>query len=385
MVAASTLKKYIDRCENVLSTSDKQEARNLIKEIVTVFRTEYNGITHGLEMYSRAMQTSYYTRDYLHDIELLQARLQKELEALEFTSSTPKQLDEHGKKLFISHATNDKEYVDVLVKLFESLGFREDDIICSSIPPYCIPLDNNVYEWLANEFQHSDIHMIFALSKTYYTRPTCLNEMGAAWAMKHKWTGLLLPGFDFSEIAGCIDPSQVSIKLDDNDKATLIFRLGELKDNLIEEFELRPVSPEFWERKRNDFIKQIDEVTQKKRDKALEEIDQDNTRATLEMEDMILLVYSVEKGNGQIMMTNSIARSGVLITIQDLEFPSEDSARESARWKSSLENLERIGLIEKTGTKGYLFVVTDQGYKEATRIQKKCKIDTDKNPYEYLK
>ena len=100
------------------------------------------------------------------------------------------------------------------MNLLESLGFREDEIICSSIPPYCVPLDNNVYDWLLNEFQHCDLHMIFALSRTYYSRPVCLNEMGAAWAMKHKWTAILLPGFGFNEIAGCIDPAQVSIKLE---------------------------------------------------------------------------------------------------------------------------------------------------------------------------
>lgn len=54
-------------------------------------------------------------------------------------------------------------------------------------------------------------------SADYFDRAACLNEMGEAWAMKQKWTGILLSGFDFKNICGCIDPMQVSIKLDDED------------------------------------------------------------------------------------------------------------------------------------------------------------------------
>ena len=170
------------------------------------------------------------------------------------------------KKIFISHATKDKDYVGEIIKMLESLGFREDEIICSSIPPYCIPLDDNVYEWLVNEFQQSDLHVIYALSETYYSRPVCLNEMGAAWAMKQKWTAILLPGFEFRNISGCIDPQQISIKLDDQDRETLIFRLEEFKNNLISEFGLRPVDGFLWEKKRKEFLDGIATVISKRKE-----------------------------------------------------------------------------------------------------------------------
>lgn len=266
MVAASTLKGYIERCNDVLLTSDKQAADALSKEIVAVFKSDFKGMTQGLDRYSAVLLDGKDKVDYISDISLLRARLQKELDALEPANNKEKESEEREKKIFISHATKDKEYVSAIVNLLESLGFREDEIICSSIPPYCIPLDNNVYDWLVDEFQHCDLHIIFALSKTYYSRPVCLNEMGAAWAMKHKWTAILLPGFGFSEIAGCIDSAQVSIKLDDEDSDTLNFRLGELKDNLIAEFGLRTISPALWEKKRKEFLKMIEEETQRKGD-----------------------------------------------------------------------------------------------------------------------
>ena len=385
MVAASTLRNYIERCDNVLAASDRQSAETLAKEIVSVFRSDFKGMTQGLDMYGPALLDGHNTVDYIGDVGLLRARLLKELDALEPANSIEEQSEEREKKIFISHATKDKEYVSAIVNLLESLGFREDEIICSSIPPYCVPLDNNVYDWLVNEFQHCDLHMIFALSRTYYSRPVCLNEMGAAWAMKHKWTAILLPGFGFNEIAGCIDPAQVSIKLDDEDRDTLNFRLGELKDNLITEFGLRTISPALWEKKRNEFLKRIEEVIQRKSQKEPEEESTPSTtKATLEKDEGVLLVYASADPSGQIMMINSISRSGPSISTHGWEFNSEDTAREAARWKGALEKLERYGLVEAASYKRQVFTVTDQGYKVAELAKEKWSIDTSKNPDEYL-
>ena len=385
MVAASTLRNYIERCDNVLAASDRQSAETLAKEIVSVFRLNFKGMTQGLDMYGPALLDGHNTVDYIGDVGLLRARLLKELDALEPANSIEEQSEEREKKIFISHATKDKEYVSAIVNLLESLGFREDEIICSSIPPYCVPLDNNVYDWLVNEFQHCDLHMIFALSRTYYSRPVCLNEMGAAWAMKHKWTAILLPGFGFNEIAGCIDPAQVSIKLDDEDRDTLNFRLGELKDNLITEFGLRTISPALWEKKRNEFLKRIEEVIQRKSQKEPEEESTPSTtKATLEKDEGVLLVYASADPSGQIMMINSISRSGPSISTHGWEFNSEDTAREAARWKGALEKLERYGLVEAASYKRQVFTVTDQGYKVAELAKEKWSIDTSKNPDEYL-
>ena len=87
-------------------------------------------------------------------------------------------------KIFISHSSKDREYVEAIVSFFEDLGLKEENIICSSVPPYCIPLNNNIYEWLVNEFQNSNLYVIYILSKNYYNSASSLNEMGATWAMK---------------------------------------------------------------------------------------------------------------------------------------------------------------------------------------------------------
>ena len=90
--------------------------------------------------------------------------------------------------------------------------------------------------------------------------------MGAAWAMKQKWDGILLPGFEFAEIAGCIDSTQVGIKLD-GDAEELKHRLCELKDDIVDEFGLRKLNATRWEKIRDEFIDKIGKIERKEESK----------------------------------------------------------------------------------------------------------------------
>lgn len=98
--------------------------------------------------------------------------------------------------------------------------------------------------------------MIFMLSHNYYDSAASLNEMGAAWLAKTESTLVLLPGFSFSDIKGCIDSSVMGIALE-GDINELKHRLGELKDNLCEEFKLSTMSATKWERYRDGFLGKI--------------------------------------------------------------------------------------------------------------------------------
>ncbi len=157
------------------------------------------------------------------------------------------------KVLFISHSTKDKSFTKAFVDMLFSLGMGENQIVCSSYPGVGIPLGENVYEWLVDKFVQYNLHVIFFLSKNYYNSVACLNEMGAAWVMKQKWDGILLPGFDFSDITGCMDAGQIAIKLD-GDNEELKHRLGELKDDIITEFQLPKLTETRWEGIRDEFI-----------------------------------------------------------------------------------------------------------------------------------
>lgn len=158
-------------------------------------------------------------------------------------------------KIFISHSSKDVKYVEPIVELLADIGMTNDNLFCSSIPDYGIPLNQDIYEYLSSLFSENELYVIFVLSSNYYGSPACLNEMGAAWVLKNEYTSILLPKFEYQEIDGAVNPNKIGMKLDVDDEL-LKKRLGELKDIISEKFSIS-VPDMRWEKKRNDFINTI--------------------------------------------------------------------------------------------------------------------------------
>lgn len=179
----------------------------------------------------------------------------------EGVTSSPKikeeiSLIQKSPKIFISHASSDKEYVSKLIELLEGIGLNDKHIFCSSIAGYGIPLDQDIYDYLKRQFETHNLHIILVLSENYYKSVACMNEMGAAWILQNRYTTILLPGFEFKEIKGAINPRQIGLKLD-NDLTDVKEKLGQLKDCLLNEFGLPSISDIRWELKRDTFISAI--------------------------------------------------------------------------------------------------------------------------------
>lgn len=158
-------------------------------------------------------------------------------------------------KMFISHSSADLKYVEPFVELLADIGMTNDNLLCSSVPDYAIPLNQDIYDYLASLFRECKLYVIFALSDNYYSSPACMNEMGAAWVLKNEYTSILLPKFEYKEIKGAVNPNKIGMKLDDDDEL-LKKRLGELKNIISEKFDIS-VPDMRWEKKRNDFISKI--------------------------------------------------------------------------------------------------------------------------------
>jgi hypothetical protein len=107
--------------------------------------------------------------------------------------------------IFISHSSQDKAHVELIVKLLKDMGFGQDKVFCSSIPGYGIKLNEDIYYKLLSLFNEHDLYVIFVHSPNYYGSAVGLNEMGAAWVLKTSFCSFLLPGFDYSEMKGVVD------------------------------------------------------------------------------------------------------------------------------------------------------------------------------------
>ena len=287
-------------------------------------------------------------------------------------------------KVFISHSSKDKPYVKLLVDLLEGIGLSENEMVCSSVSGYGIPLGNDIYEWLSEQFGNCKLHIIFVLSTNYYESVACLNEMGAAWVLKQKYDILLLPGFDFQKIEGAINPQQIGIKLD-SDTDELKQRLNELKDSLIKEFNDKHISDLKWERKRDEFINNVAMLKETKQNQESEintyEIPQPENRISKDA--LILLIYAASDNSGQIIMSRTL--SGLSVYGGKYNFiRGERNAREEARWSAAVEELEDNNLIADRGYKHEIFEVTNDGYQTADKFKDKLNIDTDNSPDKYL-
>lgn len=84
---------------------------------------------------------------------------------------------------------------------------------------------------MKKQFNEFDLHVILVLSDYYYENVASMNEMGAAWVLQKKYTTILLPGFEFKEIRGVINPRKIGLKLDNdsNDKCILLIDFSRCK------------------------------------------------------------------------------------------------------------------------------------------------------------
>ncbi|UNK30997.1 toll/interleukin-1 receptor domain-containing protein (plasmid) [Bacillus sp. N5-665] len=159
-------------------------------------------------------------------------------------------------KIFISHASKDIEYVKALVSLLNDIGVKknQNNIFCSSLPGYDIPHGESIYEFLKKELNKNNIMVLFVLSDNYYQSAPCLNEMGAAWITSKESTTVLTPNFDFKQIAGAIDPTKISFKMNNS------VGLDKFRDSIIQTLELAATDYKIWQGDKKNYLSKIIEL-----------------------------------------------------------------------------------------------------------------------------
>ena len=162
-------------------------------------------------------------------------------------------------KIFISHANKDKEYVLKLVELLDYMGLNQNQVFCSSLPGYDIPVGADIFSCLRDQFYEYNLHVFFVHSKNYYKSAVSLNEMGAAWVIRNDYTSFLLPDFGFGEMTGVVDSKSIAIKLD-NDEVEVKDKLNQLYEAIVSEFGLTKKTNIIWEQKRDRFIREVKEI-----------------------------------------------------------------------------------------------------------------------------
>jgi hypothetical protein len=157
------------------------------------------------------------------------------------------------KPVFISHATDDKAVVDLLIDLVETgMGISSSQIFCTALEGMGIPAGSNFIEFIRGQIQQPKA-VVLLLTQTYVTRPFCLAELGAAWAMGHHVFPLVLPPLRVGDIGDVLATSQM-LRINDPNALNqlhveLTAALGVLQGNL-----------QRWEVKRNQFLQKLHDI-----------------------------------------------------------------------------------------------------------------------------
>lgn len=303
-------------------------------------------------------------------------------------------------KILVSHASKDKEYMSALIEMLEGIGMSNDSFVCSSVPGYGIPGGEDIFDWLRKQFIDYNLRVLFALSHNYYNSYACLNEMGAAWIVQTSYDLLLLPGFDFKDIEGCVNSRKIGISFSTDDEE-LKHRLNEFKDTLVSEYELQPIRDIRWEHYRDQFIRKVKEIFEKNK---MESKEEEEKKAELELgakyylpvtrqdevgnipvDPALLLVYASEDG-GKIRVISDIDGVDPYITTSGgKKFMTDFSHRESARWQDALNLLISWGWVKQCSNSSEVFELTGLGYNKADMLKYGMSIDTSKDPLEEIK
>lgn len=257
--------------------------------------------------------------------------------------------------IFISHSSENKAQVAKIADLLRSINLSpRRDIFCSSLPGYGIPNGANIFEFLRERFVDYDLHIIFVHSPEYYESPVCLNEMGAAWALRANATSLLLPGFDFSGMKGVIGSDCIAIKLD-GDRSEVKDRLNQLRRELEAEFDISDNEDIIWEEARDRFIHEINSDISIQN----ENISSAPALITEEMKQLLRKVAAVPEGR---ILIKFDFESGTYIQIGSevvaKEYPDR---REYAVWEEALNACIQAKYIERKSEA--ICVITNAGYK----------------------
>ncbi|WP_117387099.1 toll/interleukin-1 receptor domain-containing protein, partial [Ruminiclostridium hungatei] len=198
-----------------------ERAKMIVKKVFGETSTEYNDFINisFVEWNFAEYPTENVNNDFIKGIDKCRISLEVFKEQIVLTSNMENVMvtDKNKKvsKIFISHSSKDKEYVDLILEMLNFIGVEKSykRIFYSSKEGYGVPLAENIYDYLKAEL-NNDIMVLFILSDNYYSSIPCLNEMGATWVTSKEYYSILLPFFEFKSLKGAIDPSAICLSIE---------------------------------------------------------------------------------------------------------------------------------------------------------------------------
>ena len=172
-----------------------------------------------------------------------------------------------GKKVFISHASEDKQIVSLFVDqiLCAGSGVNIEDVIYTSRDDSGVVNGYDIPSCIKDGIKQAAIFFMM-VSEKYKESEVCLNEMGAAW-MRDELPKkiLLMPGSGFNKIGWLMSLSK-GTELSDSSG------LDALHDQIIDILSTR-IQTATWNRCKEVFLNKLNELIKKKSNENIHSLD----------------------------------------------------------------------------------------------------------------
>lgn len=177
----------------------------------------------------------------------------KYMEYIDSTTSLSINSIQNKKKIFISHASKDKVFIQAFVDDILQLGIGIDanDIFCTSIEDMAIKNGEEIRKHIQQNIRNVDFSFLI-ISKNYKASEICLYEMGAVWAYDNNVKLYLLPDANFDDI-GWLCNTRIAEKINDS------IALDSLHEQLRQYYSLQDTTIRSWSRQREKFLQEIKE------------------------------------------------------------------------------------------------------------------------------
>lgn len=161
-----------------------------------------------------------------------------------------------GKKVFISHASKDKDIVSLFVDkiLIAGYGLQTDDIFYTSREDTGVANGRNIPQEIKAMLSECGLYFLM-ISDNYRKSEVCLNEMGAAWMVDdNKLKIIMLPNTGFDKIGWILKLNKASDSFNEE-------HLDYIRDLLIDTFGQKNKTGT-WNASKKAFLREIEDVKQ---------------------------------------------------------------------------------------------------------------------------
>jgi hypothetical protein len=158
-----------------------------------------------------------------------------------------------GKKIFISHASNDKviaqDFIDLI--LIGALGVGIEEIFASTIEGAKIESGDDWRDSIKENLHTAKITFII-ITPNYKESEVSLNEMGAAWVLSGKTLPVIVEPINYKSVGVIQQPKQIEKLLDEGS-------LDRIKDIVQRELEIpvEKIKSDRWTQKKKEFIAKL--------------------------------------------------------------------------------------------------------------------------------